>query len=377
MRKIPNVIWKTLLYTGLMTVVACKQKATNTENSAGKYKVTQPFVTDTTYQTEYVAEIQSVQNIEIRSRVRGYIQQILVDEGSYVKEGQILFKLSSRIFQEELLKAKSQLKSAQAEYKYASVEIKNTQLLVDKGIVSKSELEMLKAKQEMIQAKIDEAKSAIALAELHISYTDVKAPFSGYINRIPNKKGSLVEEDALLTTLSDNREVYAYFHVAEADYLNLISSKKDLDNNRVNLMLANNTLYGHPGRVEVSESEFDKATGNIAFRARFTNPGNILKHGANGKIVITNTVKNALLIPQKSTFEIQDKLFVYVLDKNNQLQQRLIKPAMRITDYFILKSGINANEYILLEGAENLRNGDRIQPEIIKNSIAEGLATNK
>ena len=377
MRNIPNVIWKILLCTGLISFAACKDKNQQTGEASGKHKVIHPVVTDTTYQTEYVAEINSVQNIEIRSRVRGYIQQILVDEGSYVKEGQILFKLSSRVFQEELLKAKSQLKSAEAEYKYAGVEIKNTQLLVDKGIVSKSELEMLKAKQEMIQAKIDEAKSAIALADLHISYTEVKAPFSGYINRIPNKKGSLVEEDALLTTLSDNREVYAYFNVAEADYLNLISSNKDLDNNRVNLVLANNSLYGHPGRVEVSESEFDKATGNIAFRARFTNPGNVLKHGANGKIVITNTVKNALLIPQKSTFEIQDKLFVYVLDKNNQLQQRLIKPTMRITDYFILSGGITANEYILLEGAENLKNGDRIQPEIIKNSIAEGLATNK
>lgn len=377
MSKIPNAIWKTLLFTGLISFAACKDKNQQTSEASGKHKVIHPIIADTTYLTEYVAEINSVQNIEIRSRVRGYIQQILVDEGSYVKEGQILFKLSSRIFQEELLKAKSQLKSAEAEYKYAGVEIKNTQLLVDKGIVSKSELEMLRAKQEMIQAKIDEARSAIALADLHISYTEVKAPFSGYINRIPNKKGSLVEEDALLTTLSDNREVYAYFNVAEADYLNLISSNKDLDNNRVNLMLANNTLYGHPGRVEVSESEFDKATGNIAFRARFTNPGNVLKHGANGKIVITNTVKNALLIPQKSTFEIQDKLFVYVLDKNNQLQQRLIKPAMRITDYFILNSGISPDEYLLLEGAENLRNGDRIQPEIVKSSITQGLATIK
>lgn len=374
MRNIPNVIWKTLLYTGLISVVACKQETNGKETAVSKHKVIQPIVTDTTYQTEYVAEIHSVQNIEIRARVRAYIQQILVDEGSFVKEGQTLFRLSSRIFQEELLKAKSQLKSAEAEYKYASVEIKNTQLLVNKGIVSTSELEMMKAKQEMIQAKINEAKAAIALAELHLSYTEVKAPFSGYINRIPNKKGSLVEEDALLTTLSDNREALVYFNVAEADYLNLISDKKALDNKRVQLLLANNQLYEQPGHVEISESEFDKSTGNIAFRARFKNPENVLKNGANGKIVITNSVKKAMLIPQKSTFEIQDKLFVYVLDKNNQLQQRLIKPAMRITDYFILSGGIGANEYILLEGAENVRNGDRIQPDIIKSGNIEGLA---
>jgi membrane fusion protein (multidrug efflux system) len=297
-----------------------------------------------------VAEIHALQNIEIRTRVKGFIEQIHVDEGKTVNAGQLLFTLSSRSFKEDLLKANAQLKSAHAELKAVEVEVKNTRILIDKAIVSKSEWEMAVAKKEAVEARIEEAKAAITLAKLNLSYTEVRAPFSGVINRIPNKRGSLVEEGTLLTTLSNNQEVFAYFNFSESDYLNYIHSDQEHKGQTVQLKLANNLLYEHRGTIEVSESEFDATSGNIAFRARFPNPQLLLKHGGNGKIIVTKPLRNAILVPQRSTFEIQDKIFVYVVDEKNVVKQKPITPKMRITDFYIIDKGVTPKETIVYEG---------------------------
>ncbi|MCC6767469.1 MAG: efflux RND transporter periplasmic adaptor subunit, partial [Bacteroidia bacterium] len=185
----------------------------------------------------------------------------------------------------------------------------------------------------------------------------------GIINRIPYKRGSLVEEGTLLTTISDNNEMFAYFNVSEKEYLDYIISQSQQRPQDVTLMLVNGTPYSHSGKIETVESEFDASTGSIAFRVRFANPDGILKHGANGKIVVQQAVKNAIIIPQKSTFEIQDKLFVFVVNKDNKVEQRNIIPKMRIPHLYIVESGISKDERILFEGAQQLRSGDLIEPE--------------
>lgn len=357
-------------------IISCSSTEGKSTDQTETYRVVNPVVADTTYQEEYVAEIHALQNIEIRTRVKGFIEQIHVDEGKTVKEGQLLFTLSSRSFREDLLKANAQYKSAQAEMKAVEVEVKNTRILVDKGIVSKSELEVVVAKKEAVQARIEESNAAITLAKLNLSFTEVRAPFSGVINRIPNKRGSLVEEGTLLTTLSNNKEVFAYFNFSESDYLNFIRSNHKHQDQKVDLKLANNTIYEHKGNVEVSESEFDATSGNIAFRARFPNPQLLLKHGGNGKVIVTKSLNNAVLVPQRSTFEIQDKIFVYVVNDKQVVRQQPIVPKMRIPHFYVIERGISPNETIVYEGVENLRDGQKIKSQPLSANALMNVARN-
>ncbi|NCU02542.1 MAG: efflux RND transporter periplasmic adaptor subunit [Chitinophagaceae bacterium] len=358
------------------TILSCAPTEKKTSEKAEKFQVIKPMLVDTVYQEEYVAEIHALQNVEIRTRVKGFIENIHIDEGKAVTAGQLLFTLSSRSFKEDLLKANAQLKSATAELKAMEVELKNTKSLVEKNIVSKTELEMVQAKKEAIQAKIDEANSAIAMAKLNLSFTEVRAPFSGVINRIPNKRGSLVEEGTLLTTISNNKEVFAYFNLSESDYLNYITLDKKEQFKTAQLLLANNSVYDHAGTIEVSESEFDASSGNIAFRARFPNPQALLKHGGNGKIIITKPLKNAMLVPLRSTFEIQDKVFVFAVDEKNKAQQKTIVPKMRIPHYYVVERGISKDDKIVYEGVENVKDGDAINPQLIEPESATYISKN-
>lgn len=330
---------------------------------------------DTVYTKEYVAEIQSVQNVEIRARVKGFIEKIHADEGKPVQAGQVLFMLSSREFREDLLRANALLKSAAAELKAIEVEIKNTQLLTEKNIVSKSEMEMLQAKRDAALAKIDEANAAIALANLNLSFTQAKAPFSGVINRIPNKTGSLVEEGTLLTSISNNKEVFAYFNVSEKEYLDFVKQKELGKNSRVSLLLADGDLFPYKGIVETTENEIDKSTGNLAFRARFVNPHQVLKHGSSAKVLMSTDVKNVLVIPQKSTFEVQDKINVFVVDANNVVRIKSFIPKLRLQHLYIVESGLGKDDKIIYEGVQLVKEGEKIAPELISyNQVIAQLA---
>jgi RND family efflux transporter MFP subunit len=350
-----------LLYTLFNT--ACSPKTNKEENKTEKFQVTNPVLLDTTYAKEYVAEIHSVQNVEIRARVKGFIEKIYVDEGKPVSAGQVLFTLSSREFREDLLKANAQLKSAVAELKSAEVEIKNSQLLADNNVIGKSELEMLKAKKEAIQARIEEAKSNISVANLNLSFTEVKAPFSGVLNRIPNKTGSLVEEGTLLTTISNNKEMFAYFNVSESEYLDFLKQTEANNQTKISLILANGEPFSQTGIIETTDNEIDRSSGNLSFRARFANPQQILKHGSTAKLLMNVNLHNSLVVPQKSTFEVQDKLNVFVVDANNVVHTKSFVPKLRLPHLYVVESGLTAEDRILYEGIQLVKDGDKITPE--------------
>src|SRR6478752_8588083 len=190
---------------GLIYQTGCSSKAEKEEEEEVKYTATSPIHIDTSFEKEYVSQIRSVHNIEIRAQEKGFLQNIYVDEGQFVKAGQLLFKIMPKMYEAELLKA-------EAEAKAAEIELQNTKTLADKNIVSKNE-------QAMAQAKLDQARAEISLAKLHLSFTEIRAPFDGTIDRLPKKLGSLIDEGELLTSLSDNNQMFAYFNVSEPEYL--------------------------------------------------------------------------------------------------------------------------------------------------------------
>ena len=285
-----------VFYVTFFACTAKKEEKTET----GKYTVTSPVLMDTSFTKEYVAQIQSLQNIEIRAKVKGFIETINVDEGQVVKKGQLLFTIRPREYEAELAKAQAQVKTAE-------LEMQNVKTLADKGIVSKNEL-------ALSVAKLNEVKAEAAMAELYVSYTKITAPFDGIIDRLKFKAGSLIDEGTLLTTLSNNKEVYAYFNVTEQEYLDFKTQANSKSKMGAKLLLANNQPHKYKGAIETIEGEFDNNTGTIAFRAKFPNPELLLKHGETGKVQLTFDLKNELIIPQKATYEVQDKIYVFVVE---------------------------------------------------------------
>jgi membrane fusion protein (multidrug efflux system) len=290
-----------------------------------------------------------VRNIELRAQEKGYLQDIYVDEGQYVKAGQLLFRIMPKIYEAELLKA-------EAEAKIAGIELQNTKILAEKNVVSKNEL-------AMAEAKLDQANAETALAKVHLSFTEIRAPFDGTIDRLPLKLGSLVDEGELLTSLSDNSQMFAYFNVSEPEYLDYETNVKDRANSKVSLLLANNRPLKYQGNVETVESEFNNETGNIAFRARFPNPEKLLKNGETGKVQMTVPLHDALVIPQKATYEIQDKKYVYVVDKSGVVKSKNITVTGEMPDLYVVGSGISENDRILLEGVQKVKEDNRIEAD--------------
>lgn len=332
--------------TALVCLTSCNNKVAQKEED-GKYTVTNPVTIDTSFTKEYVSQIKSIKNIEIRTQEKGFLQNVYVDEGQYVKAGQVLFRIMPKAYEAELLKA-------QGEADAASIELQNAKTLSDKNIVSKSE-------QLIAQAKLQQAKAEVAMAKLHLSFTEIRAPFAGTIDRLPKKVGSLIDEGELLTNLSDNSQMYAYFNVSEPEYLDYQSNVKDRGDTNVSLLLANNEPLKYKGKVEVIESEFDSETGNIAFRAGFPNPDKLLKNGETGKVLMTVPAKNAIIIPQKATYEIQDKMYVFVVDNKNVVKSREITVSGEMPDLYVVKTGLSVDDKILLEGVQKVKDDDKIK----------------
>lgn len=356
-----------LFFATSIIISACTSKGQQqTNNEPAEFPVVEITQRDTVLHTDYVSDIQAVKNVEIRARVQGFLEKIFVDEGREVKKGQPLFRINDQEYVTELARAKAAVSSAMAEAKAAELEVDRVKVLSDKKIVSVTEYELAAARLKAAKAKVSEALSTETNAKTKLSYTYVLSPFDGVIDRIPLKLGSLVDAGALLTTISDVHEVYAYFHVSENEYLQYKKAQQEgkEQSKTIQLILADGTGYAHPGKIETIDGEFNDNTGAIAFRARFSNPSKLLKHGASGKVRLTSEVDDAILIPQKAVFEIQDKNYVFIVDENNLVKQRGFTTDKRVAQYYIVREGLKPGEKIVFEGIQNIRDGMKIKPRV-------------
>ncbi len=323
---------------------AC-QPVPHKHEEEGVFAVTTPMRKDAELTREYVAQVHAIQHIEVRALERGYLTEIFVDEGQLVVEDKKMFQIMPLIY-------RADLRRAEAEVDMASIEYKNTKTLADKNIVSPAELALR-------GARLNRAKAELSLAQTHMRLTEIHAPFTGLMDKFEVRLGSLVEEGDLLTTLSDNRTLWIYFNVPEAEYLDYKSNPdQKLD---VKFKMANGKFFDQEGKVETIEADFDNTTGNIAFRATFPNPAGLLRHGQTGNIVVTTKYPDAQMIPQKATFEILDRRYVFVVGEDGVVQSRPISVAAELPHVFILDGGLADTDRVLLEGLRKVSEGKHIE----------------
>ncbi|QEM09717.1 efflux RND transporter periplasmic adaptor subunit [Mucilaginibacter rubeus] len=335
---------------------------------------------ETTFQ-EYPASIEGTVNVEIRPQVSGTLDKVFVDEGAFVSAGQPIFKINEQPYRAALNNALASLHAAEAAHVNAQLEVDKLTPLVANKVVSDYQLKTAKAALDVAKANIESAKANVATAQINVGYTLIKAPVSGYIGLLAKKQGSLVApaDVAPLTQLSDVHDVHVYFSLGEKDFVafkeqypgaNLKDKLKNVPS--VSLLLADNTEYAKQGKIDIVDGQFDKNTGAITLRANFANPDGLLRSGNTGKIRLSLSHKDALIVPESATVEMQDKVFVFTVGDSSKVKKQPIDIVGKSGDHYLVKDkeGIKAGDQIVLEGIDKLQEGMVIQPQKQADKVA-------
>jgi membrane fusion protein (multidrug efflux system) len=374
----------------MAAAVSCSNpKGGNQQQAGGQpktYKVIALQPQSTTMYKDYPTTLQGQQTVEIRPKISGYIEQILVDEGAYVTKGQTLFRIFANDIQASVRSAEAQIKVAEADVASAKINLEKTKPLVTKDIISKFELESVESTVLAKEAQLANANAMLANAKANLQYTVITSPTTGIIGNFPYRVGSLVSSsiEPPLTTVSNTTKMYAYFAMNEKEFLGLT---KDLIGKTlqeklnvlpdVELVLADNSIYGLPGQIETASGLVDTQTGAINIRATFENPEGTLRSGGSGLVRIPKHFDSVIIIPQKATYELQGKHFVYVVGAENKIQNTEIEVIIgNLKDAYVVTNGLNAGDKIVVEGIASLRNDMVINPDFVDASnLSENAAT--
>ena len=322
-------------------------------------------------QKTFPATIKGKTDIDIRPQVTGFITKVHVDEGQHVKKGQVLFTLDQVQFQAAVDQARANLNSAQTAVSTAKMTADSKKALLDKNIISQYEYQLAENALQQANAQLATAQAALVNAQKNLAYTVVTSPSDGVVGQIPNREGSLASPSSAqpLTTVSDNSQVYAYFSLTEKDLLNMAGAAKSVDAAikempAVNLRLSDGTIYPLEGKVATVSGVIDNKTGASSVRALFNNPEGVLRSGSTGQIVLPDNKDSVIVIPQKATFELQDRRFVYVVnDSNKVVSTPVLVDANNDGKNFVVTSGLQAGQRIAIEGVgTKLQDGMTINP---------------
>ena len=321
----------------------------------------------TTSDLAFPVNIEGVVNSPVQAKISGYITQVLVDEGQVVTQGQPMFQLETQTLSQSAASAKAQVEIAQ-------VEVNKIRPLVEKNIVSKVQLETAQANLQRAQAAYNEIAA-------NIGFAVVKAPVSGVVGAISYREGALVTaNNTILTTVSDVKDVYAYFSMNEKDYLSFLSqskgatTKEKLANfGEVSLILANGQPYNHKGKLQTVTGQIDPSTGSIQIRAVFPNPDRLLTNGNSATILIPQTFDKSLVIPEVAIFEQQGKIFAYKV-VNDTIKQTVVTLKNRANNLAVVESGLKAGDVIIVQGLNGVRTGDKVTPQPVSmDSIVKAI----
>ncbi len=322
----------------------------------------------TTYK-DYTASLEGKVNIEIRSQVDGYLKEIMVDEGAYVKSSQPLFRIDDKVYREQLNTMMANLHVAEANMATAQIEVDKLTPLVKNNVISDIQLKSAQSSFNAARASVEQARAAVSSARINLNFTLIKAPVNGFIGRIPKRLGGLVSRGDVqgLTTLSDINEIFAYFTLSESGFLRLSQQQKngsmqDMVNRLgpVSLVLANGELYAHKGKINLVNGQFDKTTGSITLRASFPNPDKLLRSGNTGKVRMEEHFDSVIMVPIAATMDQQDKTFVYLVGDSDLVRRQSIIVSGKADTRYIVEHGLKAGDRIVTAGMGTLAEGTKI-----------------
>ena len=347
---------------------ACKESAQQT--AGGKYTTLTVEKSDRILENEYTASVQGRQFVEIRPQVSGIITEICINEGDAVKKGQTLFIIDQVPYKAALETAVANVKSAESQLATAKLDAESREELYKANVVSEYDLQTARNTLAAAEAALAQAKAEEINARNSLSYTEVKSPVDGSASMIPYRVGALVSSSIAqpLVTVSDDAQVYIYFSMSENQIIDLIqhygSLRKAIEQMpEIEFRLSNGTLYGHAGRVDAISGTVDASTGAVSLRATFDNPEKLLRNGGNGTVIVPTALTDCIVIPQSSTYEIQDKKFVYkVIDGKTESFPIEVFRLNNGTEY-VVESGLEVGDIIIAEGAGLLRDGIAVDIE--------------
>jgi len=339
-----------LLAPLFLSLAACGQQTEAAPHESQKITATTPQSTNVTITERYVCQIHSQRHIKVRALEMGYLEAIQIKEGQSVAEGDLLFNVRPILYQ-------TKYEAEKAEADLAQLELNYMQKLFEDKVVSLNQVKLL-------EVKLAKAKAKAQQAAAELDFATVKAPFDGIVDRLHHQQGSLVQEGEILTTLSDNSVMWVYFNVPEAQYLAYMAGlNKDKEELKIEIELANGNKFEQLGKIGAIEADFNNENGNIPFRADFPNPDSLLRHGQTGTVLISRVQKDSIVIPQRATFEVLQKRYVYVIDDEGVAHQREIVPQDELDDLYVIKSGVGVEDKIVLEEIRQVRDGDKVEYE--------------
>lgn len=353
-----------------LALVSCGSKKGGMPQASNDYAVVTLKPAEAELNTSYPATIKGQQDIEIRPRVAGFITKLCVDEGDFVRKGQPLFLIDKVQYEAAVRSAEANVKALQATVSTQELTVDNKRVLREKGIISSYDMEMAENTLKSAKAQLAQAQAQLVSARNDLSYCTVTSPSDGVVGEIPYRVGSLVSSSTQepLTTVSNIAQMYVYFAMTEKQLLDLTRETGGVSEAiskmpAISLVLADGTTYGETGTVSNVSGVIDQTTGSVNMRATFNNPGRILRSGGTGSVLIPVTTKDAILVPQKATYELQDKKFVYVVGAGNKVKSTEITvlPQNNGTNY-VVTSGVKAGDRIVVDGVTTLKNDQQINP---------------
>ncbi len=341
----------------------------------GTYKVVNLEKTNTTLLAEYPASLEGIMDIDIRPKIDGYIEQILVDEGQEVTKGQVLFRISNPQFSQDMQSLAASVAAAESAVATAELQVTKTKPLVDQGIISAFELKNVELALQARKAELQRAKAQYSNGVTNVGYTTIKSPVNGMVGTIPYRIGSYVNSATAqpLTRVSDISTIYAYFSISEKQQLDIVAEiegktfqEKIAKIPEVNMVLSNGDLYTHPGKIQTFSGQVNTQTGAFNVRANFPNAEKLLRSGNSATIQIPTYLENVIIIPQKATVELQDKRMAYILDGDKVKAVPVKVRAVPGGKFFVVDEGLTEKDQLVIEGIGILTEGTVIKPDFVK-----------
>lgn len=356
--------------TSSVLLVSCNdnnEQSAMQQGPALEVKVAKIEKQDANIVNTYTASLSGKVNVQIMPKVSGYVSSIDIEEGSYVKKGQVIMRIDNQPYLIKVNNAKAALKAAESILLNAQLEQDKVASLLENSFVSPIQLQTAQADFQTAQAGVLQAKAALADAELNLSYCSITAPVDGFLGLITQRVGSLVSPSDMepLTTLSDINQIYAYFSLSESNYLDLVKENQGADNiltMPVDLVLSNGDTYPIKGKVDVINGEFNKQTNAISVRAVFDNPNKLLRNGGTGTVELVSVLKDITQIPIAATVDLQDKIFAFVLTPDNTVEQRQLKITGKNLHTYFIESGVEPGETLVVTGADKLKDQMPVTP---------------